>query len=93
MLISAALQINNLVLTCARWVRSLIGNPDALPKAVLRKFMVDQHYMSSERGKAGMFPLQQVLLNLFFFFIMTSWLSSDQSRTGVLHKKRAITKS
>ena len=69
MLISAALQINNLVLTCARWVRSLIGNPDALPKAVLRKFMVDQHYMSSERGKAGMFPLQQlqVLLDLFFF--------------------------
>ena len=56
-----------MVLTCARWVRSLIGNPGALPKAVLRKFMVDQHYMSSERGKAGMFPLQQVLLDLFFF--------------------------
>ena len=48
--------------------------------------------MSSERGKAGMFPLQQVLLDLFFF-IMTLWLSSDQSRTGVLHKKIAITKS
>ena len=31
------------------------------------KVMVDQHYRSSERGKAGMFPLQQVLLNLFFF--------------------------
>ena len=80
-----------MVLTCARWVRSLIGNPDALPKAVLRKFMVDQHYMSSERGKAGMFPLLRVRFRLGF--IMTSWLSSDQSRTGVLHKKRAITKS
>ena len=54
--------------------------------------MVHQHYRSSERGMAGMFPLQQVLLD-FFFFSMTSWLSSDQSRTGVLHKKRAITTS
>ena len=31
------------------------------------KVMVDQHYRSSERGKAGMFPLHQVL-SLFFFF-------------------------
>ena len=30
------------------------------------KVMVDQHYRSSERGKAGMFPLHQVL-SLFFF--------------------------
>ena len=51
--------------------------------------MVHQHYRSSERGMAGMFPLQQV----FFFFSMISWLSSDQSRTGVLHKKRVITRS
>ena len=28
--------------------------------------MVNQHYGSSERGKAGMFPLQQVLLDFFF---------------------------
>ena len=28
--------------------------------------MVNQHYRSSERGKAGMFPLQQVLLDFFF---------------------------
>ena len=54
--------------------------------------MVNQHYRSSERGKAGMFPLQQVLLD-FFFFSMTSWLSSDQRRTGVLHVKRAMTRS
>ena len=55
------------------------------------KVMVDQHYRSSERGKAGMFPSQQVFLD--FFFSMTSWLSSDHSRTGVLCKKRAITTS
>ena len=29
--------------------------------------MVDQHYRSSERGKAGMFPLHQVLSDFFFF--------------------------
>ena len=56
------------------------------------KVMVDQHYRSSERGKAGMFPLQQVLSD-FFFFNMTSWLSSDQSRAGVLPKKGALTTS
>ena len=53
--------------------------------------MVHQHYRSSERGKAGMFRLQQVLSD--FLFTMISWLSSDQSRTGVRHKKRAITTS
>ena len=60
-------------------------------KQFLEKVMINQHYRSSERGKAGMFPLQQVFLH--FFFSMTSWLSSDQSRTGVLQKKRAITTS
>ena len=30
------------------------------------KVMVDQHYRSSERGKAGMFPLHQVLSHFFF---------------------------
>ena len=30
------------------------------------KVMVDQHYRSSERGKAGMFPSQQVFLDFFF---------------------------
>ena len=29
-------------------------------KKFLEKVMVNQHYRSSERGKAGMFPLQQV---------------------------------
>ena len=31
------------------------------------KVMVDEHYRSSERGKAGMFWLQRVLLEFFFF--------------------------
>ena len=35
------------------------------------KVMVDEHYRLSERGKAGMFWLQRVLLE-FFFFTMTS---------------------
>ena len=35
-------------------------------KQFLVKVMVNQHYRSSERGKAGMFPLQQVLLDFFF---------------------------
>ena len=60
-------------------------------KQFLEKVMVNQHYRSSERGKAGMFPLQQVfLVFIYFFFSMTSWLSSNQTRTGVLHKKRVI---
>ena len=29
------------------------------------KVMVDQHYRSSERGKAGIFLLQRVLLDFF----------------------------
>ena len=52
------------------------------------KVMVHQHFRSSERGKVGMFRLEQV-----FLFSMISWLSSDQSRTGVLHIKIAITTS
>ena len=46
------------------------------------KVVVDQHYRSSERGKAGMFRLQQIFLKSFLFF-MTSWLSSDQRRTAM----------
>ena len=45
------------------------------------KVVVDQHYRSSERGKAGMFLLQQVVS--FFLFSMTSWLTSDH----VINKK------
>ena len=30
------------------------------------KVMVDQHCRSSERGKAGMFPLQEVLSDFFY---------------------------
>ena len=30
------------------------------------KVMVDQHYRSSERGKTGIFPLQQVLSDFSF---------------------------
>ena len=40
-----------------------------------------------KRGKVGMFPLQHVLSD-FFLLSMTSSLSSDQTRIGVLHKKR-----
>ena len=43
--------------------------------------MVDQHYRSSERSKAGKFCLQQVAR--YFLFSMTSWLTSDQ----VINKK------
>ena len=39
------------------------------------KVVVDQHYRSSERGKAGMFWLQEVVR--FFIFSMTSWLTLD----------------
>ena len=53
------------------------------------KVVVDQHYRSSERVKAGMFRLQQIFLKSFLFF-MTLWLSSDQRRTALLHKKIAI---
>ena len=43
--------------------------------------MVDQHYRSSERSKAGKFCLQPVAR--FFLFSMTSWLTSD----NVINKK------
>ena len=62
-------------------------------KQLWEKIMVDQHFRSSERGKAGMFWLQQVLLDFVFFSSTISWLSSDQSRTGVPHKKWAISTS
>ena len=35
-------------------------------KQLYEKVMVDHHYRSSERGKAGMFWLQQVLSGFFF---------------------------
>ena len=31
------------------------------------KVVVDQHYRSSERGKAGMFRLQQIFFKIFSF--------------------------
>ena len=44
------------------------------------KVMVDQQYRSSERGKAGMFWLQQVLLDFFFLgkkiAMTTSWATT-----------------
>ena len=57
-------------------------------KQLYEKAVVDQRYRSSERGKAGMFPLQQVFSDSFLLGI-TSWLTWDRSRTGVLHKKIA----
>ena len=35
-------------------------------KQLEEKVMVDQHYGSSEKGKAGRFLLQQVLSDFFF---------------------------
>ena len=46
------------------------------------KVMVDQHYRSSERSKAGMFPLQQVLSDFFSFqhdFVAQFGLEQDLS--------------
>ena len=42
------------------------------------KVMVDQHYRSSERGKAGMFWLQQVLLAFFFSVDLVVQFGSEQ---------------
>ena len=42
------------------------------------KVMVDQHYKSSERGKAGMFWLQQVLLDFFFHHDLVAQFGSEQ---------------
>ena len=55
------------------------------------KVMVNQHYRSSERGKPAYFHCNKFCQ--IFLFSMTLWLSSDQSRTGLLHKTRAITTS
>ena len=40
--------------------------------------MVDQHYRSSERGKAGMFWLQRILLDFFFQYDLVAQLGSEQ---------------
>ena len=42
------------------------------------KVMVDQHYRSSERGKAGMFWLQRILLDFFFQNDLVAQLGSEQ---------------
>ena len=42
------------------------------------KVMVDQHYRSSERGKTGMFWLQQVLLDFFFHHDLVAQFGSEQ---------------
>ena len=42
------------------------------------KVMVDQHYRSSERGKAGMFWLQRILLDSFFQHDLVAQLGSEQ---------------
>ena len=45
---------------------------------LVKKVMVDQHYRSSERGKAGMFWLQQVLLAFFFSVDLVAQFGSEQ---------------
>ena len=43
------------------------------------KVIIDQHYRSSERGKAGMFPLQQVLSDFFFQHDLMAQFGSEPS--------------
>ena len=40
--------------------------------------MVDQHYRSPERGKAGMFPVQQVLSDFSFQHDLVTQFGSEQ---------------
>ena len=61
--------------------KALIRCIEQLEEKVVVVVVVDQHYRSSESGKAGMFWLQQVVS--FFLFSMTSWLTSDH----VINKK------
>ena len=42
------------------------------------KLMLDQHYRSSERGKAGTFPLQQVLSEFSFQHDVVAQFGSEQ---------------
>ena len=42
------------------------------------KLMLDQHYRSSERGKAGTFPLQQVLSDFSFQHDVVAQFGSEQ---------------
>ena len=42
------------------------------------KVMVHQHYRSSERGKAGIFPLQQVLSDFSFQHDLVAQFGSEQ---------------
>ena len=44
--------------------------------------MVDKQYRSSERGKTGMFPLQQVLLDFFFPHDLVAQFGSEQDWSG-----------
>ena len=53
--------------TLMRWIEQL-----------KEKVVVDQHYRSSERGKAGMFWLQQVLLAFFFSVDLVVQFGSEQ---------------
>ena len=47
-------------------------------KQLEEKVMVDQHYRSSERGKAGIFWLQQVLSGFFFQHDLVAQFGSEQ---------------
>ena len=42
------------------------------------KLMLDQHYRSSERGKAGTFPLQHVLSDFSFQHDVVAQFGSEQ---------------
>ena len=45
---------------------------------LVKKVMVDQHYRSSERGKAGMFQLQQVFSDFSFQHNLVAQFGSEQ---------------
>ena len=67
------------MLTCVRWVP--LVDRKTLRRCIeqlVKKVMVDQHYRSSERGKAGMFWLQQVLLAFFFSVDLVVQFGSEQ---------------
>ena len=67
------------MLTCVRWVP--LVDRKTLRRCIeqlVKKVMVDQHYRSSERGKAGMFPVQQVLSDFSFQHDLVTQFGSEQ---------------
>ena len=69
-----------MIITCVTWVRWLIEKTLMRCREQLEeKVMAHQHYRSSERGKAGIFPLQQVLLDFSFQHDLVAQFGSEQN--------------